>query len=151
MVPPAQLPDDIIAQEQPTAESEKKSILPRLGLIAGAAVLAYLVFTLLPYDVEARKGLALLTLIAILWLTEALHITITALLIPALAVIIGFEGLTTAKALSTFADPVIFLFFGGFALNIFSIPHIVPEFTVVFLCLVILFSCDNTILETLSK
>lgn len=116
MVPPAQLPDDIIAQEQPTAESEKKSILPRLGLIAGAAVLAYLVFTLLPYDVEARKGLALLTLIAILWLTEALHITITALLIPALAVIIGFEGLTTAKALSTFADPVIFLFFGGFAL-----------------------------------
>ncbi len=57
-----------------------------------------------------------MTFIAILWLTEALHITITALLIPALAVIIGFEGLTTAKALSTFADPVIFLFFGGFAL-----------------------------------
>lgn len=116
MVPPAQLPDDIIAQEQPTAESEKKSILPRLGLIAGAAVLAYLVFTLLPYDVEARKGLALLTLIAILWLTEALHITITALLVPILAVIIGFKDVTTAKALSTFADPVIFLFFGGFAL-----------------------------------
>ncbi len=116
MVPPAQLPDDIIAQEQPTAESEKKSILPRLGLIAGAAVLAYLVFALLPYDVEARKGLALLTLIAILWLTEALHVTITALLVPVLGVLIGFKDLTTAKALSTFADPVIFLFFGGFAL-----------------------------------
>ncbi len=114
MVPPAQLPDDIIAQEQPTAESEKKSILPRLGLIAGAAVLAYLVFALLPYDVEARKGLALLTLIAILWLTEALHITITALLVPILAVIIGFKDVTTAKALSTFADPVIFLFFWWF-------------------------------------
>lgn len=116
MVPPAQLPDDIIAQEHPAAESEKKSLLPRLILIAGAAVLAYLVFILLPYDVEAKKGLALLTFIAILWLTEALHVTITALLVPVLGVLIGFKDLTTAKALSTFADPVIFLFFGGFAL-----------------------------------
>ncbi|MGI6638046.1 MAG: SLC13 family permease [Desulfobulbus sp.] len=116
MVPPAQLPDDIIAQKHPAEAPEKASILPRLAIIALAAALAYLVYTFLPYEVEPRKGLALLTFIAILWLTEALHITITALLIPALAVIIGFEGLTTAKALSTFADPVIFLFFGGFAL-----------------------------------
>ena len=113
---PAQVADDILAEEKLSSEPEKTSILPRLGIIAGAAVLAYLVFALLPYDVEARKGLALLAFIAVLWLTEALHITITALLVPILAVMMGFKDVNTTKALSTFADPVIFLFFGGFAL-----------------------------------
>lgn len=70
------------------------------------------------------KGLALLTFIAILWLTEALHITITALLIPVLAIVLSMpmaDGdelvpISMQAALATFADPVIFLFFGGFAL-----------------------------------
>lgn len=62
------------------------------------------------------KGLALLLFIAILWLTEAIHVTVTALLIPVGALILGFPEFNTAKALATFADPIIFLFFGGFAL-----------------------------------
>ena len=60
------------------------------------------------------QGLAVLTFIGILWLTEALHVTVTSLLVPVLAMLMGI--LPGAKALSGFADPTIFLFFGGFAL-----------------------------------
>ena len=88
------------------------------GLIitAIAAILAFIVYKVLPYEVNANKGLALLTFIAVLWLTEAIHITITALMIPVLAVAIGIPEMTTQRAFSSFADPIIFLFFGGFAL-----------------------------------
>lgn len=68
----------------------------------------------LPFETNINKGLAILVFIAILWLTEALHITITALLIPILAVLLGVFPVN--KALSDFANPVLFLFFGGFAL-----------------------------------
>ena len=53
-------------------------------------------------------------MVAILWLTEALHVTVTALLVPLLA--IALDLVTTKQALVAFADPTIFLFFGGFAL-----------------------------------
>lgn len=93
-------------------------------LIVIAAVVSYGLYHILPYDENANKGLALLTFIAILWLTEAIHITITALLVPILAVVLAMpmakgdelEPITTQAALTTFADPTIFLFFGGFAL-----------------------------------
>lgn len=52
--------------------------------------------------------------VAVLWLTEAIHVTLTALLIPILAVFLGLLG--AGKALQSFASPTIFLFFGGFAL-----------------------------------
>ena len=52
---------------------------------------------------------------AILWLTEALHVTVTALLVPLLA--IALDLVTTKQALVAFADPTIFLFFGGFAFS----------------------------------
>jgi sodium-dependent dicarboxylate transporter 2/3/5 len=93
-------------------------------LIIIAAIVAFILYQVLPYDQNASKGLALLAFIGILWLTEAIHITITALLIPILAVLLAMpmaDGdalvpITTQAALTTFADPVIFLFFGGFAL-----------------------------------
>lgn len=82
-----------------------------LALLASA-----LLYHLLPFDEAPRKGLALLLFVAVLWLTEAIHVTITAILIPVLALAIGFPGLDTQTALVNFADPIIFLFFGGFAL-----------------------------------
>lgn len=77
-------------------------------------VIFFILLNALPFEPHANKGLALLVFIAILWLTEALHVTVTALLVPLLAVILDL--VTTKKALSAFADPTIFLFFGGFAL-----------------------------------
>lgn len=114
-----------VTQSTGSAQIEPKNLLKSGIIIVIAAILSYLCYQALPYDSNANKGLALLLFIGILWLTEAIHITITALLIPVLAVILQlpFEAadktlqpLTTSKALSLFADPVIFLFFGGFAL-----------------------------------
>ena len=68
----------------------------------------------LPFAPKENAGLALLAFVAILWLTEALHVTVTALLVPLLA--IALDLVTTKQALVAFADPTIFLFFGGFAL-----------------------------------
>ena len=61
-----------------------------------------------------RAGLALFTLIGALWMTQALHLSVTALLVPLLAVAAGLMGMR--EALASFAHPIIFLFLGGFAL-----------------------------------
>ncbi|GLR64915.1 SLC13 family permease [Marinospirillum insulare] len=68
----------------------------------------------LPLDAEVAAGLALVAAIAWLWLSEALHVSVTALLVPFLATLTGIFSLP--KALSHFSDPIIFLFLGGFAL-----------------------------------
>lgn len=101
-----------------------------------AALIAYFLYKKLPYDAYANKGLALLFFIAVLWLTEAVHITITALIIPIAGVLVHIPAqpvrdkttgvlldnleqvsyITLKSALYNFANPIIFLFFGGFAL-----------------------------------
>ena len=81
-----------------------------------AALISWGVYTVLPYDIHANKGLAILLFVAILWFTEALHITVTALIVPLLAAVSGVPGMGTKQALAGFADPIIYIFFGGFAL-----------------------------------
>lgn len=83
-------------------------------IIACDALLFLAMLKWLPVEPQVAKGLAVLTFIGILWLTEALHVTVTALLVPVLAMFMGI--LPGARALAGFADPTIFLFFGGFAI-----------------------------------
>lgn len=86
----------------------------RALLISIAVIVSMLVYWLVPADITTRKGLAVFAFIGILWITEALHLTVTALLVPIVAIIIG---LADAKyAFSHFANPIIFLFLGGFVL-----------------------------------
>ena len=61
-----------------------------------------------------RLGLAFFACIACLWMTEALPLAITALLVPVLAAALGLADVKSS--LASFASPPIFLFFGGFAL-----------------------------------
>lgn len=94
---------------------------PRAGwrsaaLVLLALALAAVLHAVLPYEPPVRKGLALLCFIGLLWLSEALHLAVTALLVPVGAVLLGFEGLSTTQAFAPFADPIVFLFFGGFVL-----------------------------------
>lgn len=63
---------------------------------------------------QLRLGLGLFVCIAYLWMTETLPLSITALLVPLLAAVIGLSDMKTS--LSAFANPLIFVFFGGFAL-----------------------------------
>jgi len=67
-----------------------------------------------PDDPVLRAGLTLFILIGSLWLTETLHLSLTALLVPLACVLAGI--FTPREALASFAHPIIFLFLGGFAL-----------------------------------
>lgn len=81
-----------------------------------ALALSLALYAWLPYDPSVTKGLCLLVFIGALWLTEAIPLPVTALLVPVGALVLGFPGLTTVKVLAPFADPIVFLFLGGFAL-----------------------------------
>ena len=81
-----------------------------------SAVICFGIYHILPYSTDANKGIALLIFVAALWFTEAVHITVTALMVPILAVVLGFPDMDIKKAMAGFADPTIYIFFGGFAL-----------------------------------
>lgn len=85
----------------------------RIGMICGP-ICALLVF-FIPIDglsLEAHKLLAIMTLVALWWITEPLPIPVTSLLGPTLAVVTGV--MPAATAFAPFANPMIFLFMGGF-------------------------------------
>lgn len=89
---------------------EKKKML----ILVADILLLFALYYGLPFDQGVNTGLAILVFAAILWLSEAIHISITAILVPILAVFFGvFE---TKEAMSNFANPIIYLFFGGFVL-----------------------------------
>ncbi len=90
------------------------STMTKSYIVIADIILFVLLLNVLPFSTNENKGLAMLVFIAILWLTEAVHVTITAITIPILAAILGL--VPTAKALNGFSDPNIYLFFGGFAL-----------------------------------
>jgi solute carrier family 13 (sodium-dependent dicarboxylate transporter), member 2/3/5 len=92
------------------------------GLIAGP-VLAVVVL-LLPIQglaIAAHRVAAVLVLMIVLWMTEALPLAVTALLGPTLCVLVGVASAQTAFA--PFADPVIFLFIGSFMLAQAMVVH----------------------------
>ncbi|WP_025820101.1 DASS family sodium-coupled anion symporter [Shewanella marina] len=77
-------------------------------------ILLIALYKFLPFEQGINTGLAMLCFAAILWLTEAIHLSITAILIPILAVVFGVFN--TQTAMSHFSNPIIYLFFGGFVL-----------------------------------
>jgi sodium-dependent dicarboxylate transporter 2/3/5 len=99
-----------------TSDAPAFNGLRTAALLLVASALAAAVFALLPWEAAPRKGMALLVFIGCLWLTEALPLAVTALLVPLVALLLGLPGLTTTQALAPFADPIVALFFGGFAL-----------------------------------
>lgn len=91
----------------------KLNVGPLLRALACLA-LAAVVHRIAPAPDALRTGLSLFALIGGLWMTQALPLSVTALLVPLLAALTGL--MTLPAALSSFAHPVIFLFLGGFAL-----------------------------------
>jgi len=82
--------------------------------LGGATLIALVLYWGIDLAEPLRIGLSILAFIALLWITETFHITITALLIPLLTV--GSGVFSAGEALRNFAHPIIFLFLGGFAL-----------------------------------
>lgn len=99
----------------PLPKNTREWLLNRNSLIVLADIaLFFILMNTLPFETNVVLGLSILAFIAVLWLTEALHVTVTAILVPILAVVFGiFE---TQAALNSFANSIIFLFLGGFAL-----------------------------------
>ena len=106
-----------ISDEKQIKESESSFDSKRkiFGLIV-APILAITVI-LIPIEAltpEAHKLLAIMVLVALWWITEPIPIPVTSLLGPTLAVVTG--AIPMNSAFSAFANPMIFLFMGGFIL-----------------------------------
>mgnify|MGYP001672058718 CR=1 FL=1 len=86
-----------------------------IGLFGGP-LLALLVFLtpIAGLTLEAHKLLAIMVLVALWWITEPVPIPVTSLIGPTLAVVTGV--VPVGAAFSAFANPMIFLFMGGFIL-----------------------------------
>ena len=91
----------------------------RLAASIVAALLATAVVASAPtpetLDPAAQYALATMVLAAVLWVTKALPLPLTALLIPVALTVFGVYS-SMQRALSGFADPLIFLFIAGFML-----------------------------------
>ncbi len=104
------------AQESLTApqlafERRRRSV----GLFLGPAL--FLALLLVPpagLPVPAARLVAVLAWILTWWVTEAVPIPVTALLGPALAVVLGVG--TAKQMFAPFGDPIIFLFLGSFVI-----------------------------------
>ena len=85
-----------------------------LGLFLGPIVFILMWLAPLPLPVAAHRMAAILSMVVVLWITEALPMAITAVLGPVLAVVC--QVAPARGALAPFADPIIFLFIGSFIL-----------------------------------
>ncbi|HZH88149.1 MAG TPA: SLC13 family permease [Chitinophagaceae bacterium] len=63
---------------------------------------------------DAQKTLALLIMVAILWVSEAIPLALTGLLIPMAAILL--QLVPPKEGFMEFSSPIIFLFMGGFVL-----------------------------------
>ncbi|WP_436926330.1 SLC13 family permease [Halosimplex amylolyticum] len=90
----------------------------RLLILSGAVALTALV-ALAPADgslsTEGQYALATMAFAAVLWITGALPLSLTALTVPILLTVFGVYP-RLREPLAAFADPVVFLLFAGFAL-----------------------------------
>lgn len=92
-----------------------KEILKWKGLFFSFVLLfGILFFPVIDDNVKANNALAVLILAACLWATEAIPLALTALMIPVLAILLKI--LPPKEAFSEFANPILYLFMGGFVL-----------------------------------
>jgi len=83
-------------------------------IIVILAILSLVAGNLFGEDHGQKTGISILIFIGGLWISEAIHLTITALMVPVLAVFT--HTLNAREALAPFAHPIIYVFLGGFAL-----------------------------------
>ena len=86
----------------------------RIGFGLAPLVFAALWLAPLALPERAHRLAAILGAVVVLWITEAIPMTMTALLGVAFAVVLGVAP--AAEAFAPFADPIVFLFIGSFML-----------------------------------
>lgn len=74
----------------PLPHNTKEWFFNRNSLIILADIgLFFALYSCLPFEPNVVLGISMLIFVAILWLTEALHVTVTAILVPIMAVFFG--------------------------------------------------------------
>jgi len=106
-----------------TIEARFDRFRRRAGFILAPLAFAALSFVPVGPDLgwTAHRLLAVMGLVITLWVTEALPLPVTALLGPALCVLLGIGP--AKDVFKNFADPVIFLFLGSFLLAEAMLTH----------------------------
>ena len=87
----------------------------KIGLALGP--IAFLILNLLPFEMVSEKGdpvIAIAAWMLIWWITEAVSISVTALLPLLLMPILNV--LPIAEVGANYGSPIVFLFFGGFVM-----------------------------------
>ena len=95
-------------------QSTMKEKLHWKGLVVSIILFSGILIFPIFDDAKINGALAILIFAACLWITEAIPLSLTALVIPVLAILLKIT--TPADAFSEFANPIIFLFMGGFVL-----------------------------------
>jgi sodium-dependent dicarboxylate transporter 2/3/5 len=104
-----------MTEQHSGAEERFNRLRGTIGLFAGPILFVALLFWPTPsLTPEAHRLSAIMALVVIFWITEALPIPITALLGPTLAVLLRVAPVR--ESFASFADPIIFLFIGSFIL-----------------------------------
>ncbi len=85
-----------------------------VGLFLGPTLALVVLAAPLALPAPAHRLAAIMSLVGVLWVTEALPMPVTAMLGPLLAVLL--QVAPARQALASFADPIIFLFIGSFIL-----------------------------------
>jgi solute carrier family 13 (sodium-dependent dicarboxylate transporter), member 2/3/5 len=91
------------------------------GLVLAPLLFGLVLLAPLGLDPPAHRMAAILAAVTVLYATEALPLPVTALLGPALAVIL--QVAPPRAALAGFADPIIFLVMGGFIIGQAMVVH----------------------------
>lgn len=85
-----------------------------VGLFLAPAILVGLLIAPLPIDAAPHRLAAILAMMVVLWVSEALPLAVTALIGPLLAILL--QVAPARNVFAPFADPIIFLFIGSFML-----------------------------------
>src|SRR5687767_6047651 len=84
-----------------------------IGLVAAPILFVVLLAVPVPgLSLAAHRLLAVLGAVVVLWITEAIPLAVTAMLGPAICVLLGIGS--AKEIFRAFADPIIFLFLGSF-------------------------------------
>jgi solute carrier family 13 (sodium-dependent dicarboxylate transporter), member 2/3/5 len=105
----------------PGTEEGSSRFRPLPAALGLAAAIAVYLIPIPGLEPRAQATLAILTLAAAWWMTEALPVPVTALFIPVLGIALGV--FPAKEAFAGFGDPIVFLFLGTFLLTDAAASH----------------------------
>lgn len=102
------------SMDQTEIESSYTGTKSRIAMALVGVIAAFMVLIFEPFPGDVNQGIFIFVIAASFWITEVIHLTATALLVPVLAVALGVFPVN--ESLDKFSHPIIFIFLGGFTL-----------------------------------